>query len=263
MLILVTNDDGYDAAGLWVAYDLAYKIAGKNGRIAVVAPSSEQSGVGHAMSYTKPIATTKRRDMHFTVDGTPTDCILLTEQLIGEKPDLVISGVNRGHNLGPDLLYSGTVGAAIEATAQGIPAIALSQYYNQHSDPDILFETAREFGPKAISTVLKAYLENWPAGRFVNINFPACSKDKVKSIKLCAAEVLSKSNVIANKQEAPNGRTYFWLGHPGPIQAQSPSKDVGLVKDNHVTVSFCHLNLSDDAFNKEASHLFEDTNEHR
>lgn len=262
MLILVTNDDGYDADGLWVAYDLAYKIAGKNGRIAVVAPSSEQSGVGHAMSYTKPIATTKRRDMHYTVDGTPTDCILLTEQLIGEKPDLVISGVNRGHNLGPDLLYSGTVGAAIEATAHGIPAIALSQYYNQNSKADEMFEIAREFGPKAISTILNAHLENWPTGRFVNINFPACTGEDVKGIKLCSAEALSKSNVIAKKQEAPNGRTYFWLGHPGPIQAQSQSKDVALVKDNNVTVSFCHLNLSDDDFNNQASHLFEGNDEH-
>lgn len=258
MLILVTNDDGYDAPGLWIAYDLAYKIAGKDGSVAVVAPSSEQSGVGHAMSYTSPISYAKKRENHFTVDGTPTDCILLAEQLIGQKPDLVISGVNRGHNLGPDLLYSGTVGAAIEATAHGIPAISLSQYYHHSQTPETMFQTAHEFGLKAIMPILKKYAGQWPMGRFLNINFPACHKDDVKNIVMCNSEPLMKSNVVAHHQQAPNGRGYFWLGHPGPIEARVKNSDVDFVKNNHVTVSFCQLDLNDLALNTELSQIFEE-----
>lgn len=248
MLIMVTNDDGYEAPGLWVAYDLAHKLGDKTARIAVVAPHSEQSGVGHAMSYLSPIRAEKRREDHFTVEGTPTDCVILAEDLLGAKPDLVLSGVNMGHNLGPDALYSGTIGAAIEATANGIPAIAMSQYYsNERREPEAAFDSARGWGLRAINVLWQAYGQNWPMGRFFNINFPKIDAHAVKGIKAVNAEPLIKTNVIARKQTAPNSRDYYWLGHPGPLMPRLDGHDVAAVHDHYVSVSAMKLDLNDAA----------------
>ncbi len=257
MYILVSNDDGYDAPGLWVAYDLAHKLGGKNARIAVVAPKSEQSGVGHGMTYNEPIRTEKVREDHYLVHGTPTDCIIVAQELIDQKPDLVISGVNRGHNLGPDVLYSGTVGAAIEAVAFGIPAFSLSQYYRSPAEADFdHFEAARAMGLKTLLPIWNKYSENWPEGRFCNVNFPACPASDVEGIKMVRAEALSKSNMIAHRREAPSGGSYYWLGHPGPLKAYQDDMDVAVVKQGYVTASFMCLDLCDRALCEENSELF-------
>ncbi len=259
MFILVTNDDGYDAPGLWVAYDLAHKLAGKNARIAVIAPKSEQSGVGHAMTYNAPIRVDQLREDHFLVHGTPTDCVILADEILDQKPDLVISGVNRGHNLGPDALYSGTIGAAMEATAFGIPAFSLSQYYGpSKGDEYDHFAPARAYGLKALTPVWNKFSNKWPKGRFCNINFPSCSVDDVKGLKMLRAEPLSHSNMIGHARNTPNGGRYFWLGHPGPLQAFEQDADVQASQDGYVTASFLTLSLSDDALCDENRDIFRD-----
>ena len=258
MHILVTNDDGIHAPGLEVAIALANALCGSNGRVSIIAPSVEKSGVSHAVTDTMPMTTHKLSEDRFAVDGTPADCVLLANELLGKWPDLVISGVNRGHNLGPDLLYSGTVGAAIEATAHHIPAIAISQKYAYGEASIDTFATSRAFALKTIEPILKSKFANWPSGRFLNVNFPSVSPENVKGVKACRAEVLSKSNMIAIPAKAPSGKQVFWLGHPGPIKAYESGADVDFIHKGYVTVSFCHIDLSDDQLSSELTQLLGD-----
>ena len=136
MRILVTNDDGINAPGLKVIEALATEIAGPAGEVWTVAPAFEQSGVGHCINYTKPTMLAKFGDKRFAVEGSPADCVLAgVHDVMPERPDLVLSGVNRGNNSAENTLYSGTIGAAMEATLQGIPALALSQYCLLYTSP--------------------------------------------------------------------------------------------------------------------------------
>ncbi len=256
MHILVTNDDGYNAPGIRYAYDLAHKIAGKSGRVTVIAPHTERSGVSHAITLSSPIAFQKLREDHYSVEGYPADCVLLALDLLGRKPDLVISGVNRGHNLGPDLLYSGTVGACIEATAHGVPAIALSQQYGLDMSDEELFEPARSYALKAISPVLENYMQSWPQGRFLNVNFPNVRAKDVKGIKICNADPLQSTKLRALPKESPHGHPYYWLGYTGKIEAQTSNGDVQAIHDGYVAVSFCKLDLSDRDENESLKELF-------
>ncbi len=131
MRILLTNDDGISAPGLAVAEAIAHELAGPAGEVWVVAPAFEQSGVAHSVSYVRPMRLERLEPRRFAVEGSPADCVLagLHEILKDGPPDLVISGVNRGHNVAEDTLYSGTVGGALEAALHRIPAVALSQYF--------------------------------------------------------------------------------------------------------------------------------------
>ena len=130
MRILVTNDDGINAPGLKILTKIALQLTDKD-NVITVAPSSERSGVGHCISYTNPMMITEIERNRFSVDGYPADCVLagIYHVLDGQKPDLVLSGVNRGNNSAENVLYSGTIGAALEGALQGINSIALSQYY--------------------------------------------------------------------------------------------------------------------------------------
>src|SRR5574343_1314737 len=153
MRILITNDDGINAPGLQVLEEIATAIAGPMGEVWVVAPAFEQSGVGHCNSYTDPMMIAKLAPRRYAAEGSPADCVLagIYDVLDGAKPDLVLSGVNRGNNSGENVLYSGTIGGAMEAALQGIPAIALSQFFGPEmdglTDP---FETARRHGTDVV-----------------------------------------------------------------------------------------------------------------
>lgn len=142
MRILVTNDDGINAPGLAVMEEIARAVAGPEGEVWVVAPAFEQSGVAHCISYTHPTMIAKLGPRRYAAEGSPADCVLagLYDVLQGARPDLVLSGVNRGNNSAENALYSGTVGGAMEAALQGLPAIALSQYMGPLSEdlPSIL-----------------------------------------------------------------------------------------------------------------------------
>ncbi|WP_292312337.1 5'/3'-nucleotidase SurE, partial [Marivivens sp.] len=131
MRILITNDDGINAPGLKVLHAIALEIAGPDGEVWTVAPAFEQSGVGHCISYTHPTMIAQLDDRRFAAEGSPADCVLagLYDVMADNKPDLVLSGVNRGNNAGENVMYSGTIGATIEASLQGVPAIAMSQFF--------------------------------------------------------------------------------------------------------------------------------------
>ena len=131
MRILITNDDGINAPGLEVMYEIATSLAGPKGEVWTVAPAFEQSGVGHCISYTHPTMIAKLAPRRYAAEGSPADCVLagIYDVMDKARPDLVLSGVNRGNNAAENVMYSGTVGGAMEAALQGLPAIAMSQFF--------------------------------------------------------------------------------------------------------------------------------------
>ena len=153
MRILITNDDGINAPGLAVLAEIAATLAGPSGQVWTVAPAFEQSGVAHCISYSHPTMVARLDERRYATEGSPADCVLaaLCDVMADAPPDLVLSGVNRGNNSGENAMYSGTIGGAIEAALQGLPAIALSQYLGPRAaslaDP---FEGAREHGAAVI-----------------------------------------------------------------------------------------------------------------
>ena len=157
MRILITNDDGINAPGLKVMHDIATALAGSDGEVWTVAPAFEQSGVGHCISYTHPMMVSQMGERRYAVQGSPADCVLVGvhDVMKDALPDLVLSGVNRGNNSAENAVYSGTVGAAMEAALQGVPAIALSQYYGPaNRDLDDQFEAARVHGLDTLKRLL-------------------------------------------------------------------------------------------------------------
>jgi 5'-nucleotidase len=179
MKILVTNDDGIHAPGLAVAERIARKITDD---VWVIAPETDQSGVAHSITLSDPIRMREAGDRKFAIRGTPTDCIIMGLKVaIGGKPDLVISGVNRGQNMADDITYSGTVAGAMEGTLLGIPSIALSQAYGFDTVDRPPWETAEVHAPDIIAKLIEA---GFGSGILFNINFPNCAPNKVKRVVL-------------------------------------------------------------------------------
>ncbi len=188
MRILVTNDDGIDAPGLVIMESIARDLAGPHGQVLTVAPDSQKSGVGHAITYGDHMQIIRMGTRRFKIVGTPADCVIAgIHHVMRRRPDVVLSGVNKGNNSGENAIYSGTVGAAMEGALQGVKSIAYSQYFgilNRYADDP--FEAAREHG----LILLKQLLHCTPWDEqdyriFVNVNFPPC----------CAREVAGTSVV--------------------------------------------------------------------
>lgn len=221
MRILITNDDGINAPGLSALAEIAAAIAGPQGEVWTVAPAFEQSGVGHCISYTKPTMIVKLEPRRFAAEGSPADCVLagLYDVLDGARPDLVLSGVNRGNNSAENVLYSGTIGGAMEAALQGIPAIALSQFFGPAmdglADP---FEAARQHGTAVIRALLERGIWTQDDYRvFYNVNFPPLPAAQVKGIRVAAQGFRRDTGFSAEAQISPTGRRYLWI-KGGPQQ---------------------------------------------
>ncbi|GAB1363419.1 5'/3'-nucleotidase SurE [Rhodobacter sp.] len=190
MRILITNDDGINAPGLDVLTQIATEIAGPQGEVWTVAPAFEQSGVGHCISYTHPMLFAKLGPRRFAAEGSPADCVLaaIYEVFHGAKPDLVLSGVNRGNNAAENVLYSGTIGGAMEAALQGIPAIALSQFMGPETEAlDDPFQCARSHGAGVVRALLDKGIWTGEDYRvFYNVNFPPLGAKATKGVKVAA-----------------------------------------------------------------------------
>src|SRR5712691_4876419 len=172
--ILISNDDGIASPGIKVLEKIARDLSDD---VWVVAPEQEQSGASHSLTTRRPLRMREVARRRYAVDGTPTDCVLIAvKRLLRDRPpDLVLSGINAGSNVGEDLTYSGTVAAAMEATLLGIPAMALSQEYrDRHRLP---WETAEAIAPEVIRRLLR---QQWPDSTLYNINFPAVPPVRVK-----------------------------------------------------------------------------------
>ncbi|MEM8793605.1 MAG: 5'/3'-nucleotidase SurE [Pseudomonadota bacterium] len=235
MRILITNDDGITAPGLAVAEEIAAEIAGPEGEIWVVAPESERSGASHAITYVNGLRFTEVGERRFAVEGFPADCALvgLHKVLKDNPPDLMISGVNRGHNVAEDVVYSGTVGAAMEGGLAGVKSIALSQFYSNDS-PEDLFAAARAHGVDAVRRVMEMPFEG---KAFYNVNFPAVGGAKVKGMAVCAQGLRSDATFDVVEYRAPNGRDFQFLRHGTRNTSATEGSDARMCLEGWIAVT--------------------------
>jgi 5'-nucleotidase len=214
MRILITNDDGINAPGLVTLEAIARDIAGPDGEVWIVAPAFEQSGVGHCISYAHPTMITELSPRRWAAEGSPADCVLAAlYDVMPQRPDLVLSGVNRGNNAGENVMYSGTIGGAMEAALQGVKAIALSQFFGPENatleDP---FESAAQHG----ATVVRKLLDHaiWGGADynlFYNINFPPVPAAQTGDIAVTRQGRRKGSGFGVEAQLSPSGRRFLWV----------------------------------------------------
>lgn len=232
MLILVTNDDGIHSPGILSLAEALSTL----GRVVVVAPDRERSAVGHALTLHAPLRADEIREGYFAVSGTPTDCVNLgIHGLLRERPTLVVSGINRGGNMGDDITYSGTVSAAMEATLMGVPAFAVSLTQGPFGYAD--FEAAAKVAVELARTVLQQGL---PPDTFLNINVPP---GLPQGMSLTRQGKRRYDDVIVEKRD-PRGRAYYWIGG-GEMQFEDiPGTDLHAVNQQKVSVTPLHLDLT-------------------
>lgn len=234
--ILLSNDDGVNAQGLAELEDIARSLSDD---VWVVAPAHEQSGAGHSLTLHKPLRATQLGDKRYMIDGTPTDCVMVAVQNImdGNPPDLVLSGINMGENLGEDVHYSGTIAAALEATLQGVPAIALSQAM----DGKASWSAVQHHAADLIRSVCKA---SWNEDTLININFPNCDAEHVKGVKLTRQGKHKIGDDLVLRED-PRGRPYMWIGAPRIRGTQTEGTDLQVVADRYIAVTPLCVNLTD------------------
>ena len=244
--ILVTNDDGYESKGLEALVEALKTIA----KVTVVAPSTEKSACGHSLTLTRPLHFIQlKEDFYKLDDGTPSDCIFLAlnKLFVDNKPDLVISGINIGSNMGEDITYSGTASAAMESVLQGIPAIAISQVYAESG------KSIDEFGYKlAQDSILKIVQKIFdksfplPPRKFLNINIPPISHTKCKGFKITrAGNRLYSHN--AEVHYNPRGKEFYWIGLPelGWMDTKGHITDFEATNDGYVSITPIMLDMTD------------------
>tara|TARA_R110002073_G_scaffold330703_1_gene514715 strand:- start:113 stop:898 length:786 start_codon:yes stop_codon:yes gene_type:complete len=241
MRILITNDDGINAPGLKVMEAIAEDLAGPKGEVWVVAPAFEQSGVAHKISYTHPMMVARMGPRRYAAEGSPADCVLAGyfDVLQGAKPDLVLSGVNRGNNAAENTLYSGTVGAAMEAALQGLKAIALSQYIGPRTEEmSSLFEPAVEHGVAVVRNLLdNALWDDADYRLFYNVNFPPVPAAEVKGTRVTAQGFRRKTNFGVEPHISPSGRKFLWIKGGPQHLATLPGTDAAANLDGYISIT--------------------------
>ncbi|MBI5183752.1 MAG: 5'/3'-nucleotidase SurE [Nitrospinae bacterium] len=238
MKILLTNDDGIRAKGLSLLYGAIKEIA----EVVVVAPETEQSAVGHAITLSDPLRVTEIKDNQktfgYAVNGTPADCVKIAVKAIMEMPpQLVISGINIGPNMGTDVIYSGTVSAATEGTILGIPSFAIS--LDTFKDPD--FSYAASFAKRLALIVMEKGL---PRGTSLNVNVPAVPEDKIRGVVITRQ---GKSRFVEgfDKRVDPRNRVYYWQTGKVIIEDVDEGADRVAVNNNMVSITPIHYDLTD------------------
>ena len=241
MRILLTNDDGIHAPGLKVLEEIASRMSSD---VWVVAPDDEQSGASHSLSIAAPLRMRRISQRHFAVRGTPTDCVLMAAQHLveGKRPDLLLSGVNRGGNIADDITYSGTVAGAMEGTILDIPSIALSQT-RDHSNGAAAtrWDTARRHAPGVISFLLRT---GWPRDVLININFPDVPADQVAGVKLARQGKRDQSLTRIDRRIDPRGVPYYWIGFETADERSRPESDLAFIEAGFITITPLHLDLT-------------------
>jgi 5'-nucleotidase len=239
--ILLTNDDGVNAGGLKVLEQLARVFSDD---LWVVAPAEEQSGAGHSLTLSRPIRLRKLDERRFCVTGTPTDSVMMAVgHLMRElKPDLVLSGVNRGANLADDITYSGTVSAAIEGALAGIRSIALSQVYAGEGMGDAVpFDAAVAWGAKVLAPLLDVPL---PRRTLVNVNFPALPAEEVKGIRVVRQGFHDYSRGTVVEGRDPRGYPYYWFGLEAIEHTLDRGTDLEAIAEGYIAVTPLQLDFT-------------------
>ena len=243
MRILLTNDDGYHAPGLEILETIARTLSDD---IWVCAPAEEQSGAGHSLTLSRPVRVRQHEERRWSVSGTPTDAVMMAiGKLMPAKPDLILSGVNRGANLGDDITYSGTVSAAIEGALAGIKSIALSQVYAREGMGDTVpFSAAESWGQRVLAPLIA--MEQAPR-TVININFPALPADAVQGIRVCRQGFHDYARGSIVEGTDPRGYRYFWFGLHGIEHTPAHDTDLEAIADGYISVTPLHLDLTHDA----------------
>jgi 5'-nucleotidase len=240
MRILVTNDDGIHAPGIEVLEEIARAMSDD---VWVCAPSEEQSGAGHSLTLTRPVRLRQHDERRFSVSGTPTDSVTMALRTVMDAPpDLILSGINRGANLGDDITYSGTVSAAMEGALAGIRSIALSQVYAREGMADsVPFEAAREWAPKVIAPLLDAEM---PERTLININFPPIKASHIKGIRAVRQGFhdYSRGSVVEGRD--PRGYKYYWFGLHPIEHTPDHGTDLEAIEEGYISVTPLQLDLT-------------------
>ncbi|MCX6351290.1 MAG: 5'/3'-nucleotidase SurE [Bacteroidetes bacterium] len=229
-IILVTNDDGITAPGIAALVNAVKHL----GEVVVVAPDSPQSGMGHAITISEPLRLDKvdifKGIICYQTSGTPADCVkLAVSKVLHRKPDLVVSGINHGSNASINVIYSGTMSAAVEGAIEGIPSIGFSLLNYAH-DADM--EAAGKVAHKMAKMVLEKGL---PEGVLLNVNIPYCDFENIKGYKVCR-QARAKYNEEFDERKDPHGRNYFWLRGDFANFDHGDDTDVFALKNNFVSI---------------------------
>ena len=240
MKILLTNDDGIHAPGLEVLEEIARAFSDD---IWICAPDEEQSGMGHALTLTRPVRLRKHGERRYSVTGTPTDAVTMgLRQVMDGPPDVILSGVNRGANLADDITYSGTVSAAIEGALAGIRSIALSQVTSKEgAATDDTFEAARAWGEKVMGPLLDTPL---PKRTLVNVNFPALPADQIRGIRAVRQGFHDYSRGTVVEGRDPRGFEYYWFGLEAIEHTLDHGTDLEAIDEGFIAVTPLQLDLT-------------------
>jgi 5'-nucleotidase len=231
--ILLTNDDGIHSDGL-IKLEEAL---GEVGDVYTVAPASEMSGASHSLTLARPLRIRRIDERHWSVDGTPTDCVtlalnkILTEE---ERPNICVSGINHGGNLGDDATYSGTVAGALEATILGVPGIAISLVAREQFD----FTEAARF---AVTAVRKVLNEGLPEGTLLNINIP---RTEIKGVRV-TRQGIKKARPVISEHIDPRGKPYFWIGEEYFGKSSEDGTDYQAIEDGFISVTPLKSDMTD------------------
>ncbi|THD43187.1 MAG: 5'/3'-nucleotidase SurE [Bradyrhizobium sp.] len=243
MRILVTNDDGIHAPGLKALETIARRFSDD---VFVVAPEIDQSGVSHSLSLNNPLRLREISPRHFAVHGTPTDCVIMgVRRLLGDTaPDLILSGVNSGQNVAEDVVYSGTIAAAMEGALLGVKSIALSQAYGGAGRERINWDCATTFGPQVIERILAAGI---PEGVLVNVNFPSCHAADVAGFAITRQG--RRDSELMRVEERHDGRAipYYWLMFNRGRFEPGAGTDIEALAAKKVSITPLRLDLTDEA----------------
>ncbi|HSI40074.1 MAG TPA: 5'/3'-nucleotidase SurE [Xanthobacteraceae bacterium] len=242
MRILVTNDDGIHAPGLEACARIARALSDD---VWVVAPETDQSGVSHSLSLSDPLRLRKVDERRFAVKGTPTDCVIIAVRHIlpDWKPDLVLSGVNRGQNVAEDVGYSGTVAGAMEGTILGIPSIALSQAFGPATRHAPDFGTAEHFAPDIVRTLLD---EGIPPGILINVNFPPRPADQVTGVAVTAQGRRDQALMRIDERQDGRGNPYFWIGFERRTAESVNGSDLYALDHGRISITPLRLDMTDE-----------------
>ena len=234
MNILCSNDDGILAPGLALLADACREV----GEVTVVAPDREQSGTSHSLTLHRPLRPARRPDGAYQVDGTPTDCVMLAlETLMPERPDFVFSGVNHGPNMGEDVLYSGTVSAAMEGVMLGVPGVAISF---AGSDPEMM-STYRDTLVRLIRRITSA--ENYPRDTLLNINLPRLPATEVRGVRVTRLGSRFFSDSLTRMKD-PWGREIMWIGGGTITWTGGEDADHAAVAEGYISITPLHMDLT-------------------
>lgn len=237
--VLLVNDDGIDAPGIILLEKIVRRITDD---VWVVAPDEEKSGAGHSLSTYHPMRVKQRDERHFAVKGTPTDCALLGvyEFLADRRPDVILSGINRGPNMAEDITYSGTASAAMEGAMLGIPAIALSQVFRPPAT--VHWATAEAFAGQVIERLLGM---EWRPGSFMNVNFPDCPPEEVRGIRVTSQGLRPAGSFRPVRRVDERHVPYYWTKIDFPLGGHAPGNDLQAILDNEVSITPLQLDMTD------------------